>query len=329
MLAAGQAVGDWAPGDAVMTHPVPLRDQGTWAPRLIAPAGLLARKPPSASWEAAATFPVPALTAEQVLGDALNIHAGEQLLVHGAGGVTGGLLVALASLRGAQVIATAGHASQQRVRRSGRASHRLPRPRMARTGPRDNRTPRSGRRGQRGTRRCRQRDPGGRRRRASGDHHLDRPASSAASRSPASTSAQTETSCANSRSNSETVSWRFRSPPATASPMPPRHSPRQPAATPPEPSSSHPDQPREGPGIPSRRYARCLRLGAAIRSPAPKGHFNLTMRLYAPMVSPNRQMEPSTDHECGGTCCSPRNPIKRHMSNRHSATSSALDLLLP
>ena len=45
VLAAGRAVGDWAPGDAVMTHPVPLRDQGTWAPRLIAPAGLLARKP--------------------------------------------------------------------------------------------------------------------------------------------------------------------------------------------------------------------------------------------------------------------------------------------
>src|SRR5215472_18104692 len=38
VLAAGQAVGDWAPGEAVMTHPVPLRDQGTWAPRLIAPA---------------------------------------------------------------------------------------------------------------------------------------------------------------------------------------------------------------------------------------------------------------------------------------------------
>ncbi len=115
VLAVGQAVGDWAPGDAVMTHPVPLRDQGAWAPRLIAPAGLLARKPPSTSWEVAAAFPIPALTAEQVLGDALNIHAGEQLLVHGAGGVTGGLLVALGSLHGAEVIATADPASQQRV----------------------------------------------------------------------------------------------------------------------------------------------------------------------------------------------------------------------
>src|SRR5689334_23954226 len=119
VLAVGQAVSDWAPGDAVMTHPVPLRDQGTWAPRLIVPAGLLARKPHNASWAAAAAFPVPALTAEQVLGDTLRVRAGEQLLVHGAGGVTGGLLVALGSLRGAQVIATAGPASQQRVKALG------------------------------------------------------------------------------------------------------------------------------------------------------------------------------------------------------------------
>ena len=115
VLAPGPAVTDWVPGDAVMAHPVPLRDQGTWAPRLIAPAGLLARKPHNASWAAAAAFPVSALTAEQVLGDALDIQAGEQLLVNGAGGITGGLLVALAVLRGAQVIATAGPPSRQRV----------------------------------------------------------------------------------------------------------------------------------------------------------------------------------------------------------------------
>ncbi|HEX5296912.1 MAG TPA: NADP-dependent oxidoreductase [Streptosporangiaceae bacterium] len=115
VLAAGAAVSGWAPGDAVMTHPVPLRGQGAWAPRLIAPAGLLARKPPSASWAAAAAFPVPALTAGQVLGGTLGVRAGERLLVHGAGGVTGGLLVALAVLRGARVIATAGPSSRERV----------------------------------------------------------------------------------------------------------------------------------------------------------------------------------------------------------------------
>jgi NADPH:quinone reductase-like Zn-dependent oxidoreductase len=115
VAAVGGAVTDWTPGDAVLTHPLPLRDRGTWAPMLIAPAALLARKPPSVSWEAAAAFPVPALTAEQVLSEALRVRAGEHVLVHGAGGVTGGLLVALAVLRGAQVTATAGPSSRPRV----------------------------------------------------------------------------------------------------------------------------------------------------------------------------------------------------------------------
>src|ERR1700729_1565044 len=45
VMAGARAVSDGAPGDAVMPHPLPLRDQGAWPPRLIAPAGLLARKP--------------------------------------------------------------------------------------------------------------------------------------------------------------------------------------------------------------------------------------------------------------------------------------------
>jgi len=50
VVAVGRAVGDWAPGDPVMTHPVPLRDQGTWAPWRISTAGHLARNPAGASW---------------------------------------------------------------------------------------------------------------------------------------------------------------------------------------------------------------------------------------------------------------------------------------
>lgn len=115
VVAVGRTVTDWAPGDDVLTHPLPLRDQGTWAPTLIAPAGLLARKPVGVAWEAAAVFPVPALTAEQVLAEALRVQVGDRLLVHGAGGVTGGLLVALGALRGAELLATAGPHSQQRV----------------------------------------------------------------------------------------------------------------------------------------------------------------------------------------------------------------------
>jgi NADPH:quinone reductase-like Zn-dependent oxidoreductase len=108
-------VTDWAAGDEVMTHPLPLRDQGTWAPTLIAPAALLAHKPTAVSWDVGAVFPVPALTAVQVLDEALEVNPGDRLLVNGAGGVTGRLLVALGSLRGAEVIATAGPRSHEAV----------------------------------------------------------------------------------------------------------------------------------------------------------------------------------------------------------------------
>jgi NADPH:quinone reductase-like Zn-dependent oxidoreductase len=115
VTAVGSMVTDWASGDEVMTHPLPLRDQGTWAPTLIAPSALIARKPAGVSWEAAAVFPVPALTAAQVVDEALAVGPGDRLLVNGAGGVTGRLLVSLGSLRGAEVIATAGPHSRARV----------------------------------------------------------------------------------------------------------------------------------------------------------------------------------------------------------------------
>jgi NADPH:quinone reductase-like Zn-dependent oxidoreductase len=47
------------------------------------------------------------------------VPAGEWVLVHGAGGVTGGLIVQLAVARGATVVATAGPSSAARVRGYG------------------------------------------------------------------------------------------------------------------------------------------------------------------------------------------------------------------
>src|SRR5262249_36317523 len=119
VVAVGSTVSDWAPGDEVITHPLPLRDQGTWAPTLIAPAALLAPKPAGVSWGAAAALPVPVLAAPQVLDQALGGQTSERLLVNGAGGVTGGLLVSLGSLHGAEVFATAGPHSHERVRALG------------------------------------------------------------------------------------------------------------------------------------------------------------------------------------------------------------------
>jgi NADPH:quinone reductase-like Zn-dependent oxidoreductase len=121
VTAVGAAVHGWAPGNEVLTHPLPLRAGGTWAPQLIAPAALLAGKAAAMSWAAAAAFPVPALTAEQALSEAVEIKAGETLLIHEGGGVTGGLLVALAALRGARVTATASSTSHAKLQQLGAA----------------------------------------------------------------------------------------------------------------------------------------------------------------------------------------------------------------
>src|SRR5215471_5398430 len=48
VLAVGQAVGDWALGDACIRCRCEIRGLGR--PRLIAPAGLLARKPPRTTY---------------------------------------------------------------------------------------------------------------------------------------------------------------------------------------------------------------------------------------------------------------------------------------
>ena len=100
-------------------HSAPLREQGAWAERFVAAAGHAAVLPAEVSFDAAAALPVPALTADQAIGDELRIQAGETILVHGADGVTGGMLVQLAVHRGATVIATAGADSAGRVAAMG------------------------------------------------------------------------------------------------------------------------------------------------------------------------------------------------------------------
>ena len=106
VTAVGSEVTVFGVGDEVLTHCVPLREQGAWAEQAICAAADCAGKPPGVAWSDAAVFPVPALTAAQVVDDALALQPGETLLVHGAGGVTGRLIVQLAVVRGARVIAT-------------------------------------------------------------------------------------------------------------------------------------------------------------------------------------------------------------------------------
>ena len=116
---AAAGVAELREGDEVMTHPLPLRRHGTWAERVLAPAAAVTARPPGASWEACGAFPIPALTAAQALDEALGIESGGWLVVNGAGGVTGGLLVQLAAARGARVIATASAKKAGRIRDYG------------------------------------------------------------------------------------------------------------------------------------------------------------------------------------------------------------------
>src|SRR6476646_145902 len=102
ITAAGSAVADVSEGDEVMTHPLPLRRHGTWAGRVLAPAATVAPRPAAVSWETGGAFPIPALTAAQALDEALGIESDGWVVINGAGGVTGGLLVQLAAARGAR-----------------------------------------------------------------------------------------------------------------------------------------------------------------------------------------------------------------------------------
>src|ERR1700759_2667108 len=87
VVAVGSGVADLREGDEVMTHPLPLRRHGTWAARMTAPAATVAIRPPKASPETGAAFPIPALTAAQALDEALAIERGDWLVVNRAGGV--------------------------------------------------------------------------------------------------------------------------------------------------------------------------------------------------------------------------------------------------
>ncbi|MEU9073360.1 NADP-dependent oxidoreductase [Kitasatospora sp. NPDC004745] len=106
VAAVGADVTAWAPGDEVFGALM----GGGHAERALVEAALLARKPASLDWAQAAAIPVAAETSERAL-DVLGVRAGETLLVHGAAGGVGTLLLQFARARGIAVIGTAGPAN--------------------------------------------------------------------------------------------------------------------------------------------------------------------------------------------------------------------------
>ncbi|GAB7188084.1 NADP-dependent oxidoreductase [Kitasatospora sp. Ki12] len=112
--AVGEGVSGFAPGDEVFGAVM----GGGYAEHALVPAAMLAHKPASLGWAEAAAIPVAAETAERSLA-LLGAQAGETLLVHGAAGGVGTVLLQFARARGITVIGTASEANHDHLRELG------------------------------------------------------------------------------------------------------------------------------------------------------------------------------------------------------------------
>jgi len=116
----GPAITEFAPGDEVIGY---VREdmvgRGTFAEYIAAPVRTLARKPANLSFAEAAGLPLAGLTGYQTLTGALDVHAGDTVLVHAAAGGVGALAVQIARALGARVIGTAGEHNHDFLRSLG------------------------------------------------------------------------------------------------------------------------------------------------------------------------------------------------------------------
>jgi NADPH:quinone reductase-like Zn-dependent oxidoreductase len=92
---------------------------GAYTEYAIASAAMVARKPQGSSYVEAASVPVVAVTAWQMLFDYAQVKAGETVLIHGGAGNVGAYAVQLASQTGLQVFATASSGDAPYVRSLG------------------------------------------------------------------------------------------------------------------------------------------------------------------------------------------------------------------
>ena len=104
--AAGPGVTQFKPGDAIygVTNPQFI---GAYAEVALASASMIARKPASLGFAEAASIPVIAVTAWQMLFDYAKATSGQSVLILGAAGNVGAYAVRLAAQAGLNVFATA------------------------------------------------------------------------------------------------------------------------------------------------------------------------------------------------------------------------------
>lgn len=102
VLAVGPDIEAVAVGDDVLTGSA----SGAYAERLVVRADAVLPKPASLGWPEAAGLLLAGATAEHTL-HATGVGTGDTVLVHGASGGVGAMVVQLARLRGAEVVGTA------------------------------------------------------------------------------------------------------------------------------------------------------------------------------------------------------------------------------
>ena len=103
ILALGPGVSEVDLGEEVIAQPI----TGAYAELVVVPVSALITKPAAMSWEKAAGLMVAGATAAHAIA-AVGVGAGDTVLVHGASGGVGAMVVQLAHARGARVIGTAG-----------------------------------------------------------------------------------------------------------------------------------------------------------------------------------------------------------------------------
>jgi len=102
VTAVGPDADGLAVGDEIIAQPV----QGAYADHVVVPASRAVPKPADLEWPEAGALLLAGATAEHTLV-ATGVGAGDTVLVHGASGGVGSMVVQLAKVRGARVIGTA------------------------------------------------------------------------------------------------------------------------------------------------------------------------------------------------------------------------------
>lgn len=92
---------------------------GTSAELVPAPERTVARKPAALSFEESAAVPLAGLTAYQTLVEALEVDAGDRVLIHAAAGGVGQFAVQIAAARGCEVVGTASPDNHAALRELG------------------------------------------------------------------------------------------------------------------------------------------------------------------------------------------------------------------